>query len=78
MRFCLHLERYSLRVYRRDKDRHCKSNVSLWRVRVTIVAVETQQYVLCLFHIFSSTGRFSKKKIIEHKMRVLIFSTPFA
>ena len=26
---------------------------TLWRVRVTIVAVETQQYVLCFFNIIS-------------------------
>ena len=29
------------------------------------------------FHIISKTARFSKKKVIEHEMCVLIFSTTF-
>jgi hypothetical protein len=31
-----------------------------------------------IFHIVSQTAHFSKKKIIEHKMCVLILSTTFA
>jgi len=35
------------RVYS-DQDRQCTCNVTLWRVRITIVVLETQQCVLCV------------------------------
>ena len=48
-------------------------NVTLQRVRVTIIAVETQQCILCFFFHIS----FRARKCIEHKMSVLIVSTVF-
>jgi len=30
------------------QDRQCTYNVTLWRVHVTIVAVETQQFIVCV------------------------------
>ena len=31
------------------QDRQCTYNVSLWRVRVTVAAMETQHYFLCVW-----------------------------
>ena len=36
------------------QDRQCTFNVTLWRVRVTIVTVETQQYLLCVLFSYMS------------------------
>jgi hypothetical protein len=46
-------------------------------------AMRVRHIVICrlsgstMFHITSQTARLSKKKIIEHKMRALIFSKTF-
>ena len=34
-----------------QKDRQCTYNVTSWCVRVTIDAVDTQQCILCFFHL---------------------------
>jgi len=58
------------------QDRQCKYNVTLWRVRVTIVTVETQKFISCFFfNIISPRARFSGgAKILKLKC-VAIFST---
>ena len=42
----------------------------MYHVRVTIVAVETQQCILCVFTLSHKLHDFRKKKIIEHKISV--------
>jgi hypothetical protein len=47
----------------------CTYNITLWRFRVIIVAVETQQ---CIFFHMSHKLHDYLEKVIERKMRVLI------
>jgi hypothetical protein len=45
----------SLSAYQNEQDRQCKYNVTLWRICVTTVAMEMQQWIL--FVLLSYTDR---------------------
>ena len=46
-----------------EQDRQCTCNLTLWRVRVTIVAVETRQCILCLLLKLHVPVNCIKKKV---------------
>jgi hypothetical protein len=46
----------------------CRYDVTLWSVRVAILAVETQRYISCFFDHYLINGTVFGKKIIEDKM----------
>jgi hypothetical protein len=50
-----------------SQDRQCVYNITLWCVRITGVAVEMQQCILCLFILFHKPHYFLEK-IIGQKM----------
>jgi hypothetical protein len=70
----LNLEMYFLGVCKFRQDRQCTYNVTLWRVRVTIVAVENKKRILCFFPHCLKWHDF-REKFIEREMSVLIFFT---
>jgi hypothetical protein len=41
-------------TFNMEQDRQCTYNVTFWRVRVTVVAAETQQCLLCVLVTYLS------------------------
>jgi hypothetical protein len=68
---------YILEDFNLQQDRQCTHIVTMWLFRVTSVAVETQQWILCPPQTFSHKRHDFRKKFIESEMCVSIFSTIF-
>jgi hypothetical protein len=61
-----------------QQDSQCTCNVTLWRVRVTIAAVETQQHVLHFFSRYFINGKiFAKKNLLKRDFVCFDLTTNF-
>jgi len=69
---------YILEDLNLQQDRQCTYNVTIWLLRVTSIAVETQQWILCppLPFTFCHKRQDFRKKCIKSK-KVFLFSQQF-
>jgi hypothetical protein len=49
-----------------EQDRQCTHDVALWRVRVTIAAMEKQQCVLCVQLSYMSLSTIEKYQVLHN------------